>query len=232
MSNNINKSHKALISFLSSIPIFSQLEDEIIKYIASSVTEVKFNKGDIIFKRGTFINTFYIIKSGEIMEFVTYKDNISSSVTTRYAGDYLGEVGIILETPYITTTLAKTKTTLLSISKENFSKLLWTNKSILVHIIKTLTDRLQCSADKVICFTSFKAEGRLAYTLMLISEEHDNSNSIKATHEYLATYCGIARQTASKILSSWNKAGIISTSYGKIKIINSNALFDIILEYN
>lgn len=226
------KNNPKQIEFLSSLPIFSQLKNQIIQEIAASITEVKFNKGDIIFKKGSFINNFYIIKSGEIMELVTSQENITSSVTTRYKGDYLGEIGIILDSPYITTAVARTKTSLLCISKENFSKILWSNKPMIIHIIRTLTERLQCSAQKVISFTCFNAEGRLAYTLILISEENGNSDTITATHEYLSNYCGIARQTASKILSKWNKTAIISTSYGKIKILNFTALFNIVFNYN
>lgn len=76
------------------------------------------------------------------------------------------------------------------------------------------------------------APGKLAFTLVTLMDDidHEEGNpTISVTQHDLAATAGIARQTASKILSEWRELGWINTIRGKIEITNLDALLEEII---
>jgi CRP-like cAMP-binding protein len=98
-------------------------------------------------------------------------------------------------------------------------------------ILKTLSQRLQNSAETAISFLMFNSEGRVAYRmLMMLRDLDESSTNIQTTQEHLSQLCGVARQTVSNILSGWKRDGIIETHRGFIEILNREELIEIFLE--
>ena len=76
------------------------------------------------------------------------------------------------------------------------------------------------------------APGRLAFTLLRMSNKLNSSHegALNITQKELASTAGMARQTASAILSTWNDLGYITTHRKKIIINHSSELMDIVIK--
>ena len=55
----------------------------------------EYKKGDVVFRQGDFPATFYKILSGSVGVYVGYGSDKEKQLSTLYAGEYLGEMGVI-----------------------------------------------------------------------------------------------------------------------------------------
>ncbi len=56
-------------SFLKSVPIFKELEENQIEILSEKAIDVSYDKGDIICKKDNLAHKVYILKSGNVTEF-------------------------------------------------------------------------------------------------------------------------------------------------------------------
>lgn len=217
------------ITFFKSIPIFSHLDDKYLEILLEKATELQYEKGEIICKKDSYARVVYIIKSGCVTELAMDNNGFSIMVKERRTYDCFGELGVLLGDCYATTVVASSAVTIISIPEEVFSEVFWENQSVIKELLSLCLRRLQRSAQKSLSLTMFNSEGRLAYMLLMMENEKKDLKYIKVTQEILSTRCGIARQTASTILNSWKKSNIIDIKRGKIKVIDVEALTDIVI---
>lgn len=222
-----------IITFLNEIPILKGISDQVILDLSLNSTIKHFNKRNIIYKAGEPANWFYLVYLGQIAEFVSYKGSVEVIVKTKKKFEYLGEMGILINEPYPNTSIALEKLILIGIPKDYFWKLASENLSVLQHINKELINRLVNSSRKNISTMYLDAPGKLAFTLLKLCESSSQVNDglkIYITHNELGATAGMARQTASVLLSKWSKEGILNTSRGRIDLIDIDALMDIIID--
>lgn len=219
--------------FLKTVPLVSSLSDNEINNFIMNSKIIRYTKGECIYRKNTYPHSLIIIISGVINEIVIDENGFETIAKVRKSHDYLGETGILLSQPYISTAVAKTDVELLAIDKHYFHDLVYNNIEINKFIIKTLCERLQKSAERLISFSEFNAEGRIAYILLMMYKElEDNSSKIYITQDSLSHRCGVVRQTVSSMLNNWKKEGIIETHRGYIQIMDKDALVDIFLSNN
>lgn len=217
------------ISFFKTVSIFSQLNKEYLEFLSANASEKHYSKGSIICKKDTYAHTVYVIKSGTVTEFAIDKNEFSSMVKIRRKLDYFGELGTLLGDSYATTVIATTPSHIISIPNEVFCKVMWENPCAMKELLRLYRRNLQNAAQKFMSCTMFNSEGRLAYILLMM---HNNAETVKyvtITQETLSNHCGIARQTVSTILNTWKKCNIIDIRRGKIAILDTDAMTDILL---
>lgn len=191
---------------------------------------IHLQRGMVLCKKAAPANYFYVIISGKVSEVVTDNNDFSTSLKIEGKYDYYGELGILLDEGYSSTVFTLSEVEVLSIQREVLSEIVWSNRHILKLILQTLKERLQAAGQKEIALTQMNAECRMAYVLLTVYKNNENSNNIAITQEKLAINCGIARQTASIILNQWKKRGIIDLKRGNITINDSAAVSDIFLQ--
>lgn len=220
-----------VIGFLKTVPLLSSLTASELAGLAEGSKTLTYEKDSYIFKKYAFPNNLFIIKSGTIEEIVTDSNDFTTIVKTRQKTDYLGELGVILNEPYISTARTLSDVELIGIPREAFCLLVFSHEKVMKFILKTLSQRLQNSAETAISFLMFNSEGRVAYRMLMMLRELDEaSTNIQTTQEHLSQLCGVARQTVSNILSGWKRDGIIETHRGFIEILNREELIEIFLE--
>jgi len=218
------------ILFLKNVPLFSFLDNNELEKIADNSRIIKHEKDDYIFKKSSFPNAVYVIMKGVVKEIVLDSNEFETVVKNRRVYDYIGEIGVLLQEPYVSTAIAATDVELIKIPREFFCHLIYSHVKLTKFIIKTLSRRLQNSAETHLSFLMFNSEGRIAYRILMLSRELDkNANKIETTQETLSQMCGVARQTLSNILSGWKKDGIILTHRGYIEILDKHELIEVFL---
>lgn len=221
--------NKCYVSFLKTVPIFNNLDKDYLDFLSSRVSESRYSKGDIICKKNTFTHTLYIIKSGTVTEFAIDNNEFSTMTKIRRKLDYFGEFGTLLGDAYATTVIATSPSVIISIPREAFSKVIWENPCAMKEILRLCRKNLQNAAQKFMSCTMFNSEGRLAYILLMMYSNANSSKYVTITQEMLSSHCGIARQTVSTILNNWKRYNLIDIKRGKIAILNTDALTDILL---
>jgi CRP-like cAMP-binding protein len=89
-------------------------------------------------------------------------------------------------------------------------------------------EHLRTYIDRHVALVTKNAEARLAETLLRLSEQtgefHPQGIEIRATNDELAAFAGISSFTASRVLSSWDRAGTLSKARGRILLQDPEAL--------
>lgn len=219
-----------LFLFLKKVPLLAVLDDATLLEFASFCYVKKASKGQIIFRRGDPSESVYLVRSGSVMEFAGGPNELEIVVKVRHEGDYFGEMGMFIDEPQLVTSVAVSPSVLIGIPREIFLRYVWSDVRLMRYLIKVLASRLKKSGERLISHALLDARARLAYILLWLEQEEGGKGVITVTQEYIAQYCGLARQTAAGILGEWKQMNWIITSHGKIEVLDKAALVDVILE--
>ena len=115
------------IAFLKKIHLFHGLGDTELATIADQLVELPYTKGNVIYEQNKKPDNFYLIHKG-IVKIVSRKKERGKikekNLATLVANDYFGYLDLIERRNRTGTATAEADTVLLSLSRENFEKLL------------------------------------------------------------------------------------------------------------
>ncbi len=111
---------------LRSIELFSELDDEEIESISLITDPMKVTEGEILARIGQYAETFYIVLSGNFM--ISFKDG--KALTVHQDGDFMGWSTIVTPFKYRGTVVALTDGEVLTISGDEFLRLIQSNTSL------------------------------------------------------------------------------------------------------
>jgi diguanylate cyclase (GGDEF)-like protein len=113
-----------LAGFLSRVGIFSLLDPEETARVAGYLDPVELASGDVLFREGDPGDNLYIIRSGRIRIGIRLPDGSEHRLAELGAGDFLGEMSIFDHAPRSATCRALEATSLLALSKDEFSAII------------------------------------------------------------------------------------------------------------
>ncbi len=112
-----------LRDLLLTVPYFQSLNEIYLRNLIEMGCRQHLEEGEILCRQGEIGNAFYIVLEGAV-EAVYHQKEGDQSVFTFGAGQFFGEVPLILGVPYPTTMRATTRSTLFMLNHQNFRKLL------------------------------------------------------------------------------------------------------------
>lgn len=214
-----------LLSFLKTVPLLVGLNEPSLAGLAP-YCRLKFApRGNVIFTRGDPAEALYIMKSGMIAEFAgSPGGEVEVFIKERRAGDFFGEMGILLNEPELVTVMAVQDSTLVIIHREVFLKLVDHEPSVASFLMRTFARRVKASGEIFATHTQMLAPARLAYILLRLEQEEGGRGMISVTQENLAQRCGLARQTVARVLGDWRKKGWVKTFRNRLEIKDKAAI--------
>ena len=114
-----NKNFSESRKFIISIPILSNLPNDIISILCSNLLKVYYDPGDYIIREGDTSKCMYIIKDGEVE---VKKNNLL--VRTLKKNDHFGDHSILLNSTRIMNVISKTKSIIYCITRETLIRML------------------------------------------------------------------------------------------------------------
>lgn len=130
------------IQELRTIPVLSDLPEKILFLLADMLEEKLYADSAMIFNEGAEGNTFYIIKSGEIV--ISTKKR---TLATLQSGDFFGEMSLIDQRPRSATAVAKGIVTLYALNSADFQELMQADSAavqiFVFHLLETVIRRLR-----------------------------------------------------------------------------------------
>ncbi len=146
-----NEEHNNMYSILEktiilkSIDLFSQIPSHILTKIGKISSEINYDKGFKIFKKGDFGDSLYVIVKGKIN---IIQDH--NSIAILEAGSCIGEMALLDHEPRSADALTMTDVVLLQIDQSSFYDLMAKSPDIMKQIINILTKRLRDVNQKLI----------------------------------------------------------------------------------
>ncbi len=140
---------EAVIEFLIlNIPILGKLTDEELRAIEQYMNLIEVAPGEVVFKEGDKGDYVCFLVDGvlDVVKEPEAAQGIVISTLTR--GRSIGEMAVIDELPRSATVKARTKSTLLTLSRENFNYILEAHSGIGVKILKGIARLLSMNLRK------------------------------------------------------------------------------------
>lgn len=185
-------------------------------------------KGDAIFEEGENVNGIYCIKDG-ICKLTKLsangKDHIVKLVTK---GELLGQRSMISDEPVNLSAIALEDMQVCFIPKTEVMGYFDKNNQFSLSVMKSICGDLKDADDHLVNLAQKTVKERLAKTLLYLHDtfgkKEDSSLKVVLSRDELANMIGTATESCIRLLSDFNKLGLIELNGKKIVLKDINTL--------
>jgi signal transduction histidine kinase len=131
--------------FLRGAPLFKHLTDEEIRLVAASCAEEEREAGEVIFSEGSAADRFYIVMEGRVEVWKNHDDPKPDLLAVHGPGRFFGEMALIDELPRSATVVAKERTLLLFLYREEFRRLITGHSTIALSVMTGISSMVRRS---------------------------------------------------------------------------------------
>jgi CRP/FNR family transcriptional regulator len=212
---------------------FRQLNKEELRLTNENKVQIRFKKGEIISKQGSFVTHIMYLKNGYTK---VYKE---TDVDHNLILDIIPEGKLIgLTSLFNNDNIARFSVAALdnavvcSIDRNTIEKLIHQNSQFAKTVIASLNEESLQFYDKMASLTQKQMNGRVADALIYLSENIFNSTKFKMilSRKDLADFTGMSMMSVVRTLKDLKEEGIIEDEKGFMKIKNINTLKQISLK--
>lgn len=181
-----------MFDFLEKVPLFADLPDEDLERLCAMITEEHVPAEKVLFTEGDIGDKAYVIMSGEI-EILKESGGRTVLLATRHAGEVIGEMSLLDQSPRFASGRAQTESVLLAISHENLEHLLDTSPSAARVMLSTITNRLRST--ELVLRQSEKMAQLGTLTAGIAHELNNPASAARRGSEHLRTAIEYFQQT-------------------------------------
>ena len=130
------------VEVLAKIPLFAGMDRSKLKFLAFTSERLFFDTGETLFRQGEVGDKAYIIVEGTA-EVILETDGGDKLLALIDKNELLGELALLCDAPRAATVRVETPLTVLSISKELFTRLIEIDPEVSAHVARTVAARLE-----------------------------------------------------------------------------------------
>lgn len=192
--------------FLRNIPMFQDLSDEDLEFVAGLFRERRYRKNDIIFMEEDTGHYMYLVREGRVKVTRLLPNGKEMILAFHEVGEYFGEMALIDGATAPASVTAVLPTIIFVIGAKEFGYLLEHPKTNRV-ILTTLCDRCRDAWAQIEVLTFHNADARIRMAFYHLIKKRGVRASggymipMKLTHKELSDIVGISRETATRVLS-------------------------------
>lgn len=202
-------------SIIRHVPFFSSLGDEEILQVERLIRKRHYPKDQIVLREENTSHYMYLVYSGMVRVVKMTEEGREQIITIHRKNEFFGEMALLDGKTSPATVIAHEDSTIGLLSREDFEQHLLSNEQICRKIITLLCGRLRESwaMIKILGFDS--AEHRLMAVLDRLQELYgilDDDGvilNVKLTHQQLANYTSVSRETVTRLLKRFEKEGVL-----------------------
>ena len=170
-------------------------------------------KGDVIFEEGETINGIYCIKDGVCKLSKLSANGKDHIVKLIKKGELLGQRSIISDEPVNLSAVALEDMEVCFIPRSEVMGFFDKNNQFSMNVMKTICGDLKEADDHAVNMAQKTVKERLAETLLYLADtfgkNEDDSLKVQLSREELASMIGTATESCIRLLSDFNKLGLI-----------------------
>lgn len=195
-------------------------------YFCDEGQELKFKKGETIYRPGDHSNNLYLILKG-VVKTHTMDDHAKELITGLYkADDFLGFTSLEDNVPYTETATTLEETELVALSKTYVRDILLQSQDVTLELMNLLADNLTEVKDQLVRMAYSSVKKKTARTILQFVELMDTKEDqpIRISRSDLATTAGIATESLIRTLSEFKKKKLIEIEGRDIRILDTDGL--------
>lgn len=221
----MSKCEQCIVRQFSSLKALTK--DELLR-MAECKTSYTIKKGEPIFEEGDITNGIFCVKDGVCKMTKLSANGKDQIVKLVKAGELLGQRSMISEEPANLSAVALEDMEVCFVPKSEILNFFNHNNQFSMNVMKTICGDLKEADDHMVSMAQKSVKERLAETLIYLEEtfgnNEDGSLRIQLSREELAGMIGTATESCIRLLSEFNKNGLVDLSGKKITIKNKALL--------
>jgi CRP/FNR family transcriptional regulator, global nitrogen regulator len=209
-----------------STPEGFNLED--FEEVGLRVVERRFAPKDLIFAPGDPDDQLYFLLSGTVRLYKIYGDYKEATTALLKDGGVFGKLSLVEGRWQDVFAEAVTGSRVAGVQKASLERVIKSDPEFALRLFSSLSERLRQSDEVIESLLHREVSTRLATLLMNLSdrfgEEDDTIIGVRLTHQDLANMIASTREAVSKVMSEFQRAGVIETRSRRIAILDPGAL--------
>jgi CRP/FNR family transcriptional regulator, cyclic AMP receptor protein len=211
-------------------PIFRGLAPPVIERFASSMEQSRVARGGIIFAKGDAGTGLMGVLAGSVKISVASAGGRDIVLNIIHPGEIFGEIALLDGHPRSADATAMTDCELVVIEHRDFMPFLRSEPELGLLFIEMLCARLRRTSAQVEDATFLDLPTSLAKTLLQLSEAPAPTGKVVITQQEISQIIGRSRESTNKQLRAWAKQGWIRLERGRVCVLRSEKLADIVAE--
>lgn len=211
-------------------PLFAELSADKVAEVNRRFADTGFEAEQAIIHEGERAERLYIVAMGIVKLFRTTESGGTVLIDILSEGDYFGSIAGYGPHYYEETAVARSTVCALSIGTEEFRAILREHASVGLRAVEALSDRLSLAHRMVQHLGGYPAEARVAYVLLRLADKlgrpWEGATLIGApvSREEIASMAGTTPETASRVLSGFQRSGAVVAGRGWVAVSDAAAL--------
>ena len=208
---------------------FNSLNDEQLNTVNTNQFEVHFKAGETIIKQGSALTHIIYITEGKAKLLLEVSNGQTILLKILKQPDIIGGPGFNTDYRHYFSVVALDDTKTCFIDVNLFKRLVLLNQPFAMNLIAFLNHEIINLYDKLKCLTHKHMNGRLADTLIYLSEKIYQSPEFTTmlSRSDIANMSCMTNESAIRTLKDFKDDGIIDCKGDYFKILKKNALLDI-----
>lgn len=201
---------------------FASLGPEAISAIAALCFTRRLEAGQTLFLRGDPGDALFAIRRGQVRIATDTAGGQRLTLNLLGSGDVFGEVALLDGQPRTAAAIASEPTELFVVLRRDLLALMARQPSVAVQVIELLCARIRWMSTQAEDAAFLPLERRLVRRLLGLAADY--GNEIELSQEELAMFVGATRESVSRHLQVWKRAGIVALSRGRITLLDTEGL--------
>jgi len=211
-------------------PIFAGLPAKDLAALAHAARDTSYRAREYVFSEGEPAAAFCIVKSGHVKIVRHAKSGKDVVLELLGPGEAFGGVAVIERRPYPASAQTTEPTVVTKISQDVIVALAERYPSIVREMALMIGRRLRAAHESVTSLASEPVEARLAATLVRLAGREGVRNGARVTlpfhltRQSLADMTGTTVETAIRVLSRWQRDGLLVEDQGHLVLADVDAM--------
>ncbi len=205
------------LKILARLPFFAGLSQQDLEAVNHRFIETGYEASQPVYHTGDSAERLFVVADGKVklLQHTTGGRDVLLDLLT--CGEFFGALTVLGAETYSDTAVAQTSTCVLSIRADAFAEILEAHPNLALKALKIMADRLGDAYQRVSQLSAFTAEKRIAVTLLKLARKFGSQQKdmllidVPLSRDDIAEMTGSTPETASRVISQYQSAGILTS---------------------
>jgi CRP-like cAMP-binding protein len=220
-------------SVISRLPLFAGLGPADLDDVLRDARSLRVEKNAPVFEQGAEAVSFFLLLHGHVRAAKTTPDGHQMVVRYVSAGEIFGVAPAIGLSRYPATATAVADSVVLAWPSARWTELTSRYPTIAAGAMQTIGARLQEAHTRIIEMTTEEVERRVAHALLRLAKqagrkiEKGIEIDFPISRQDLAEMTGTTLHSVSRVLSAWERSGLVEGGRQRIVLADPHGLFEL-----
>lgn len=219
------------LSLVAGVPLFAGMAEAEQHEVLALARSHHYGAATAVFEQGQAAEFFYVLLSGRLRVTQTNAEGQQTVVRMVNPGDLFGIARALRRPDYPGTATAVTDSVALQWPMKDWDRLTEQHPRFAINAMQTMGQRLQEAQARVRELSTEEVERRVAHTVLRLANQGGKKEAegvridFPISKQDIAEMTGTTLHTVSRILSAWERAGLIEGGRQKLLIREPHRLF-------